>query len=61
MKQSTSKRRLFLAILLMLSAVNYSRIKGTEDIRWIEFLSIFSMGILFGLLVREVIMAIKNQ
>lgn len=57
----TRNRILFLAIILMLSVVNYSRIKGVETLRTIEFLSIFTIGVLSGLLIREIIRAIKNR
>ena len=45
----------------MISIVNYSRIKGIEAIRPIEFLSIFTIGILSGLLIREIISKFKNR
>ncbi len=57
----TRNRILFLAIILMLSVVNYSRIKGVETLRTIEFLSIFTIGVFSGLLIREIVFAIKNK
>ncbi len=57
-----SKRRLpFLAFLFILSTVNFNRIQGNENIRTIQFLSIFVMGMLAALLIRETITAIKNK
>ena len=54
------KRATLLAILLMLSAGNYARIIGTENIRTIEFLSIFAIGALSALLIRELIEMFKK-
>ena len=54
------KRTTLLAILLMLSAGNYVRIVGTENIRAIEFLSIFTIGALSALLIRELIGMFKK-
>ena len=39
----------------MLSIGNYFRIKGNENIRPIQFVSIFVIGLLAGLLIREII------
>ncbi len=47
-------RKIIIAVLLMLSFGNYARIKGTEDIRAVEFLSIFAIGALTALLIREI-------
>jgi general stress protein CsbA len=49
------------SIMLMLSLLNYSRIKGNEDVRAILFLSIFSMGILAGIIILQVAQMIKNK
>jgi hypothetical protein len=54
------KNRLAITVvMLMLSLLNYSRIKGNEDIRAILFLSIFSMGILSGIIILQVAQMIK--
>jgi len=50
-----------IAVLLSLSILNYSRIKGTEAIRTIEFLSIFVIGLLSGLLLLTLIEKFKNK
>lgn len=47
------KRRIVIAILLILSVINYTRLKGNENIRSIQFLSIFIIGVLSGLLINE--------
>jgi hypothetical protein len=55
------RRRVLLAVLLMISVGNYFRIDGNESIRLIQFLSIFAIGMLSGLILREVINFFKNQ
>ncbi|WP_395048224.1 hypothetical protein [Flavobacterium sp.] len=56
------KRKLpIMAILLLLSIGNYSRMKGTEDIRSIEFLSIFVIGLTTGLLILALAEKFKNK
>lgn len=57
----TRNRMLLLGVILMLSVVNYSRLKGIETIRSVAFLSIFTIGIISGLLIREIISQIKNK
>ena len=47
------KRRILLAVLLLLSVVNYSRISANSTIRTVEFISVLAIGILTGLLLRE--------
>lgn len=56
------KRKLpIIAILLLLSIANYSRIEGTENIRAIEFLSIFVIGMLSGVLLVALANKFKNR
>lgn len=57
----TNRRRFIFAIMFILSVGNFSRIQGNENIRTIQFVSIFVMGMLFGLLLKEIIDAIKNK
>ncbi len=57
----SNRRRIFLAVLLLISIGNYFRIQGNENIRTIQFLSIFAMGMLFGLLIREIFSGIRNK
>ncbi len=47
------KRRILLAVLLLLSVVNYSRISANSTIRTVEFISVLAIGILTGLLLRD--------
>lgn len=53
MKQKRSL--VFTSIILMLSIGNYFRINGNENIRPIQFVSIFVIGLLAGLLIREIV------
>jgi hypothetical protein len=55
------KRPPITAALLLLSIVNYTRITGNENIRTIQFLSIFSIGMLSGILLLDVISRLKNK
>ncbi|WP_293890985.1 hypothetical protein [Flavobacterium sp.] len=57
----SNRRRIVLAVLLILSIGNFSRIHGNENIRTIQFLSIFVIGMLFGLLVKEIAEGIRNK
>ena len=57
----SNRRRIVLAVVFMLSVGNFFRIQGNENIRSVQFLSIFTMGMLFGLLVKEIIDAIRNK
>jgi hypothetical protein len=50
---NTKKRRILVVVLLMVALGNYSRIKGTENIRTVEFLSIFAIGAMSALLLRD--------
>lgn len=50
-----------MAILLLLSIGNYSRMEGTEDIRGIEFLSIFVIGLTSGLLILAIAEKFKSK
>jgi len=56
----TNKKVLILAILFLISVVNFSRIGNFESIRTVEFLSIFALGAITALLVREIIATLKN-
>jgi hypothetical protein len=47
------KKKVILAILLLIAIGNYSRLSGSENIKTIQFLSIFVMGALSALLINE--------
>lgn len=55
----SKKRTIFIAILLIISIGNYSRIIDQGTIRTVEFLSIFVIGALTSLLIREITLKIK--
>ena len=59
MKQK--KPLVFTAIILMIAIGNYFRISGNENIRTIQFLSIFVIGMLTGILIREVMISIREK
>ncbi len=56
-----NKRGILLAVLLSLSIGNYSRMVGNENIRTVQFFSIFAIGSITALLVREIAIMIKNK
>jgi hypothetical protein len=58
---NNKKRTIILAIMLILSIGNYSRIIDHGNIRTVEFLSIFVIGALTALLIREVATIIKRK
>jgi hypothetical protein len=49
------KRRVAIAVMLLLSIGNYGRLSGNENVRTIQFLSIFVIGVFSGLLIREIV------
>ena len=51
---NSKKRKILITVLLLLAFGNYTRITGTENIRAVEFLSIFAIGALSALLLREI-------
>ncbi len=55
------KRRIIIAVLLMLTIVNFTKLTGNENIRAIQFVSIFAIGALSGLLINEFIILFKAK
>jgi hypothetical protein len=55
------RRRIIIAVLLMISIGNYTRIVGTENIRLIQFISIFVIGALSALLLNDFITLFKAK
>ncbi len=51
----------FTAVFLMISIGNYFRIIADGSVRTVEFLSIFAIGILTGVLLMQVIKMIKDK
>ncbi len=47
------KRRIVISVLLLLSIGNFTRLVGNENIRAIQFISIFTIGALSALLINE--------
>jgi hypothetical protein len=59
--KSNNQRTVLLAVLLITSVINYGRIIGNENIRTIQFLSIFAIGALSSLLIQQIAMRFKNE
>jgi len=55
------KRRVIIAVLLLLSILNFTRIIGNENIRAVQFISIFAIGALSGLLINEFVSLFKAK
>lgn len=49
------------AIFVIIALANYYRIKPELHVRSVEFLSIFAMGLLTGVLLTQLIMSAKNK
>lgn len=54
-------KRLLLGVLLVISIGNYTRIVGSENVRTVQFLSIFAIGALTALLIHEIAMHYKSN
>ena len=57
----SNKRGVFAAILLFIAVGNYARMDDSETIRTVTFLSIFAIGALSAVLVREVLGRIREK
>jgi len=55
------KKGIWIAVILMLSIGNFTRLTGNENIRAIQFLSIFIIGVLSGLLINQFAMLFKAR
>lgn len=55
------KKLILLAILFIISIGSFSRNTNTIDIRSVDFLSIFAVGAISALFLREIIQALKNR
>jgi hypothetical protein len=55
------RRRIIIVVLLMLSIGNFTRLAGNENIRAIQFISIFFIGALSALLINEFVMLFKAK
>lgn len=54
-------KRILLGVLLVISIGNYTRIVGSENVRAVQFLSIFAIGALTALLIREIATQYKSN
>ncbi|CAN5798373.1 hypothetical protein BH11BAC3_BH11BAC3_12030 [soil metagenome] len=55
------KRRIIIAVLLMLTIINFTRLTGNEHIRVVQFISIFVIGALSALLINEFATLFKEK
>ncbi len=55
------RRRVTLVIVLIIAIASFNRIPGNESIRTVQFLSIFSIGAISSLLLREIILSFKKN
>jgi len=53
--------RLVITVFLVLAVGNFTRLQGNENIRAIQFLSIFVIGMLSGILIRELITLVRSK
>lgn len=58
---NSKKRTVVIAIMLIIAIGNYTRIIDQDTIRTVEFLSIFVIGALTSLLIREIATIIKEK
>lgn len=61
MNDKSRRRRILLAVLLLLSIGNYTRIVGTANIRTVEFLTIAAIGALTALLIKAIVDNINTK
>jgi hypothetical protein len=54
------RKRIFVAVLLVLSIANYARLSPTESFRPVEFLSVLVMGALAGILLVDIMRMIRK-
>jgi hypothetical protein len=55
------KRVLLIAVMLMLSIGNFVRLKGNENIRAIQYISLLAIGALLAMLIQGIIFQLKNK
>ena len=55
------KRRIIIAVLLLLSIGNFNRLTNNDSIRPIQFISIFVIGALTALLINEFVTLFKAK
>ena len=55
------RRPIVLAILLFIASMNFIRLKGNENIRAVQYLSLLAIGALAGLLLHEIFTMIRAK
>jgi len=55
------KKLIILALLFIIVIGNYNRIAGVENVKTVGFLSIFALGAISSIFLREIIVYIKNR
>jgi hypothetical protein len=58
---NVKKKKIILSGLLILALINYTSLSGTEQIRTIEFLSIFGIGTISALLINVIFRKSKDE
>ncbi|WP_027376514.1 hypothetical protein [Kaistella palustris] len=56
-----NRKLIIILIFLMLSVGNFSRLTHNDEIRPIEFLSIFLIGVFSGLLISELVVIFRAR
>lgn len=59
--KSQRRTSIVIAFALMLSIFNFSRIQGNENLRAIQFISIFVIGALAAVLLMKIIQLVKAK
>lgn len=59
-KMNPPKKRIVLVVMLLLSVANFARIAGNDNIRLIQFLSIFVIGLLSGILLQDILQRVRS-
>ena len=56
----TRNKVIIFSLLLIIAFTNYFKIVGADEIRAVGFISIFAIGAISALLVREIFVALKK-
>ena len=56
-----NKRKKILAVVLLLTTVNYLRLSGNENVRAVQVISLLVIGALAGLLINEFITLFRDK
>ena len=55
------KRKVIIAVLLLVSIINFTRLSNNDSLRPIQFISIFVIGALSALLINEFVILFKAK